>query len=298
MPNQTANYGFIKPLDNETADIAVINQNMDRIDSQFKIIEGKADAAPGSGTISDDMIGARTPDASQAPADPGSGKVGQLFSWVTNRIKAITGKSNWWANPDITLASAKAHVDASSPHSGHALVSDLNVHKADNVAHSATPSAASNRIIVRDDYGRAKVATPSSSDDIARKYEVDVVQSNLSNHNHNGSYAPISHSHSIANITDLRINNGVLEFYTNETWKGAGGVKSVQRGTITIPNGYSQWAVAISPVNMDKAFISNLGFTASSGTGNYVSLSLSGSNSVLAKGSVGAVISFEVVEFY
>jgi hypothetical protein len=42
MPNQTTNYGLIKPLDNETADIGVINQNMDTIDSQLNVIEGQA----------------------------------------------------------------------------------------------------------------------------------------------------------------------------------------------------------------------------------------------------------------
>lgn len=36
MPEYTANYSLIKPLDNETADIAVVNQNMDTIDGQMK----------------------------------------------------------------------------------------------------------------------------------------------------------------------------------------------------------------------------------------------------------------------
>lgn len=43
MPNQTANYGLIKPLDNETADIAAINHNMDTIDSQLNVIESQAE---------------------------------------------------------------------------------------------------------------------------------------------------------------------------------------------------------------------------------------------------------------
>jgi len=40
-------------------------------------------------------------------------------------------------------------------------------------AHSATSTATANRIIIRDSAGRAKVAAPSASDDIARKAEVD-----------------------------------------------------------------------------------------------------------------------------
>lgn len=35
MPNLTPNLGLIKPLDTETADIAVINQNMDKIDEEI-----------------------------------------------------------------------------------------------------------------------------------------------------------------------------------------------------------------------------------------------------------------------
>ncbi|HBV95629.1 MAG: hypothetical protein JL50_10070 [Peptococcaceae bacterium BICA1-7] len=35
MPEYTTNYNLIKPLDNETADIADINQNMDIIDGQM-----------------------------------------------------------------------------------------------------------------------------------------------------------------------------------------------------------------------------------------------------------------------
>jgi len=49
-------------------------------------------------------------------------------------------------------------------------------------AHSATSAATANRIMMRDAYGRAKVAAPSASDDIARKQEVDTVQTNLNTH--------------------------------------------------------------------------------------------------------------------
>jgi hypothetical protein len=60
-----------------------------------------------------------TADSSQVPIGNGPGKLVQWVSWIANRIKAITGKSNWWDNPDTTLANAKAHIDAAAPHSGH-----------------------------------------------------------------------------------------------------------------------------------------------------------------------------------
>ncbi len=103
MPNQTTNYGLIKPLDNETADIAVINQNMDTIDNKLKVIEDKAEAVPGAGTVSDDAIGTRTADPSQVPTGNGPAKIGQWINWLPNRIKAITGKPNWWDAPVKTL---------------------------------------------------------------------------------------------------------------------------------------------------------------------------------------------------
>lgn len=42
MADKTTNYNLIKPLENETADIAVINQNMDTIDDKMKSIETAA----------------------------------------------------------------------------------------------------------------------------------------------------------------------------------------------------------------------------------------------------------------
>jgi len=55
-------------------------------------------------------------------------------------------------------------------------------------AHSATSTATANRIIIRDSAGRAKVAAPSASDDIARKAEVDAVSSALNTHRSSGDH--------------------------------------------------------------------------------------------------------------
>jgi hypothetical protein len=76
-----------------------------------------------------------------------------------------------------TPAGAQAKVDAheakAAPHSGHATTTALSTHMNDTLAHSATSLATANRIMRRDSSGRAKVAAPSASDDIARKDTVD-----------------------------------------------------------------------------------------------------------------------------
>src|SRR5690606_21449235 len=85
---------------------------------KLKEVENKADNAPPN-SVNDAAIGSRTPDQSQAPASPGTGTLTQLVSWLANRIKTITGKTNWWDAPPTTLQAAKNHIDSAAPHSGH-----------------------------------------------------------------------------------------------------------------------------------------------------------------------------------
>ena len=63
--------------------------------------------------------GARTLDPSQAPTG-NQGTLRQILSWFANRIRAITGTTNWYDSPPTTLTAAKSHIDAAAPHSGHA----------------------------------------------------------------------------------------------------------------------------------------------------------------------------------
>jgi len=106
--------------------------------------------------VIDTVIGNRTANPTQVPASNGPGTLTQWFSWITNRIKAILGGSlNWWDTPPTTLTAAKAHMDATTD------------------VHGATSAATANRLMMRDANGRAKVAAPVASDDIARKDTVD-----------------------------------------------------------------------------------------------------------------------------
>lgn len=117
------------------------------------------------GAITDAEIGNRTIDQSTATAYGNTGTITQLFSWLGKVIKALTGKTNWYDAPDITLAATNTHVNTNT----------IGVH-------GSTSAATANRLIHRDANGRAKVAAPSASDDIARKDTVDAVQTNLTNH--------------------------------------------------------------------------------------------------------------------
>lgn len=110
----------------------------------------------------------------QALANPANvGTLRQIISWFAGRIKAITGKTNWYDSPDITLATTKQHIDGSNPHSGSASTTDLSTHANLTNPHSAASVATASRLILRDASGRAQVAAPSAAADIARKDTVD-----------------------------------------------------------------------------------------------------------------------------
>lgn len=124
------------------------------------------------GGADDTMIGDRTISDTAAPTSS-TGKLTSLLGGAAHMIKSITGGANWREVPGITLAAIKTVLDA------------------------ATSAATGNVLIKRDANGRAKVAAPSASDDIARKAEVDAavsaaasdasskanaVQANLSEH--------------------------------------------------------------------------------------------------------------------
>jgi hypothetical protein len=173
--------------------------------------------------------GDRTLDPAQAPSS-NTGTLRQILSWFANRLKAITGAANWYDAPVTTLAATKSHMDATS-------------------VHGATSSATANRIIIRDSAGRAKVAAPSASDDIARKAEVDAVSSALNTHrssgDHDGRYYTKSRLDPI--IRNLLLNHwtvfhsGTMEnlynvAYANGLWVAVGA-----NGTILTSTNGTSW---------------------------------------------------------
>jgi len=105
------------------------------------------------------------------PAD-----MNRIEQGITDTDTGLTNHQNNKNNPhEVTVA----QIGAETPTGAQTKV---NTHANLTNAHSATSTATANRIILRDANGRAKVAAPSASDDIARKDTVDAVQTNLNNH--------------------------------------------------------------------------------------------------------------------
>ena len=98
---------------------------------------------------------------------------------VENRFTAGTAKEMW---DDIESKETPAGAQAKATAAETAAKAYTDSHEAKTATHGATAAATANRIILRDASGRAKVAAPSASDDIARKAEVDTVQGNLDAH--------------------------------------------------------------------------------------------------------------------
>ncbi|MCC5464574.1 hypothetical protein [Pelosinus baikalensis] len=111
---QTPNLNLNKPDGTDVVDITDLNANMDIIDGKLGITghnhNGTAGNGPkitnaglAAGAADDTAIGSRT--VNQALASPANaGTITQLLSWLAGRIKAITGATNWYDAPAITLA--------------------------------------------------------------------------------------------------------------------------------------------------------------------------------------------------
>jgi hypothetical protein len=111
---QTPNLGLNKPDGTDVVDIADLNANMDIIDGKLGATGHNHNGTVGNGpkitnaglaagAADDAAIGSRT--VNQALASPANaGTITQLLSWLAGRIKAITGATNWYDAPAITLA--------------------------------------------------------------------------------------------------------------------------------------------------------------------------------------------------
>jgi len=101
---------------------------------------------------------------------------------------------------------------------------------------------------------------------------------------------------------DLRVNDGVLEFFDGGVWKPVGGVKSVQRGEATIESGNQTINITISPVNPNKAFV-NLNFVIADGSMTLNAMLTSTTNLRINKAGTSQLssptgVAWEVIEFY
>lgn len=121
----TTNYNLVKPGQDDFYNVDDFNSNADILDSALhqastnisdhknaKILDHP------DNSVTDNHIGNRTI-TDTLTATTGANTLTKLLSMLGNMIKQITGKSNWYTAPAITLEAAKTHVEASAPHNGH-----------------------------------------------------------------------------------------------------------------------------------------------------------------------------------
>jgi len=152
LPNSTPNYSFKKPYYSESADVSVINENMDTLDEALMVTANQTTTPPQENTKS---------------------KLSTVISWLANRIKAITGKANWWETPATTLENCNSHITggshANATSSANGFMSKEDKQKLDG----ATSAGTASKLMLRDSSGRAQTANPAVAADIANKSYVD-----------------------------------------------------------------------------------------------------------------------------
>ena len=87
-----------------------------------------------------------------APAPTGNvGGLRALLGWLAHQIRAITGATNWWDAPPVTLWATHTHIGAGAP------------------VHSSTAAATANTMMQRDAAARSQVADGVAAGDIATR---------------------------------------------------------------------------------------------------------------------------------
>jgi hypothetical protein len=135
----TNNYGMKKPGSADIVNVDDLNANFDAID---QLLTPAADPA-------------------QAPSSNGPAKLVQWVSWITNRIKSITGKENWYDDPDTTLA-------------------------------DIVSTAAANKVLKLDDNAKLPASITGDAHTLDGKH---ANQFAAVDHSHTGDYAPYDHTH-------------------------------------------------------------------------------------------------------
>ena len=227
MPEMTQHIGLKKPLESETADISVINENMDKIDSALgDLAVVPTTAKDTAGAITELFVALENADVPDATLTT-KGKV--QLSNATNSIAEDRA---------ATTRAVKDAMDAASGASG-----SLTTHANSANVHSATSAATASRLIIRDAAGRAKVTAPATSDDIARLDSITKAQAGLGSVDNYGTATQVEAESGMTankfmtpqrtkqyvdkrllNNISWRINNGHPEWSNDAgaTWKGVG----------------------------------------------------------------------------
>lgn len=98
-----------------TVDGHIANGNLHTTLAEKTKLAGITAGAGGAGSASDVVIGNRTIADTTAPTGD-TGTITTLLGWLSNMIKAITGKSSWRTAPATTLEAANTHMNNSDLH--------------------------------------------------------------------------------------------------------------------------------------------------------------------------------------
>lgn len=204
----TGNYGLKKPEGNDVVNIDDLNYNADIIDVQLKV---NADNLTNHSTskqthgISDSYYIAKTTRSDQFPSwadipDKPSSFNPSTHTHTKSQITDFLHKSTHANGGNDALT--PADIGAETPSGAQAKV---NTHANNIAAHSATSAATANRIIMRDSYGRAKVAAPAAADDITNLSTVQALLGDIKNTTQyptftNGQITKIEHKDAQNNI--------------------------------------------------------------------------------------------------
>ncbi len=292
MPEVTPHIGLKKPLGSETADISVINDNMDMIDSAL----GDLSAVP---TATKDAAGAIT----------------ELFEAIENadipdatlttkgKVQLSSATNSTAEDQAATPKAVKDAMDAAAGASG-----SLNSHVAATNVHGATSAATASRLIIRDATGRAKVAAPASSDDIARLDSITKAQAGLGSVDNYGTatqaeaeagvvankfMTPQRTKQAIDKFTGgvpFRVNAGALEFYDGTGWKTVGNIQVGRPRRLTTGNislAYPTYSTVLEISNV-KGRLQLARAVAVSGGIPYLRVTIDGKVEEFSGGSQGA----------
>lgn len=100
--------------------------------------------------------GSRTLDPAQAPTG-NQGTIRQFLDWFANRVKAVTGTTNWWDAPAATIATIWSKFNGSSGHKHTGGANDappIPLNGIDSAAKTSPGGTEASRLAVTDGSGR------------------------------------------------------------------------------------------------------------------------------------------------
>ncbi|KAE9633705.1 hypothetical protein GND95_08600 [Defluviitalea raffinosedens] len=223
MATYTKNYNLVKPAQEDFYNVDDFNNNADKID---EALGNKVDKVEGKGLSTEDF----TTEHKNALQNLSQGSISKSIFTAANQFLVSSGVGQVVAKTiaDIKillgLGSAAYKDSGSFANSQHShLASDL-------------PSASTSA------KGIVQLSTSTSSTSTTLAATASAVKAAYDK--------ATNHTHSISNLTDLRVSNGKLEYLVNGTWKEASGLININNNNLKRLNNGSisgkGWIVSVT----------------------------------------------------